>query len=104
LSPDTYTTEQAAARIGCSRQTLYAYFESGLLSRSRPGKKVLIPAEEVERLASFPDAARPLVRRIIACAVVEARESGLPVKPALHRLLGELQVAVTQLERTPKDD
>lgn len=59
---DTYiTVKQAAERLGVAPATVHNYIQRGDLTgyRVRPGRKVLVRAEDVRRLATPTPIVRP---------------------------------------------
>lgn len=51
MGSDFVSTADAAKLLGCSRRTVIAYQQKGVLRRVRNGQRVLIPREDVEALA-----------------------------------------------------
>ena len=50
-----YTVQEAAEILRMHTQTIYAWLRSGKLKSVRPGRKWLIPAEEIESFINSLD-------------------------------------------------
>ena len=51
MTPEAYTVQEAAAKLGVSRRAVSTWLGDGTLTGHKKGRQVLIPAPQVEKLA-----------------------------------------------------
>jgi hypothetical protein len=92
----------ACRELGIGRTQLYTkhLYPAGPLRRQHDGHRIVVSAHEVERLKhglNFPSGDDPLVRELVARAVVLADLSPLPTHKALRSLFASLADAARDL-------